>query len=80
MGRVTASSSTTSYFDLPLMYVIAFQKAKESVHYYFSLCLINVKFIRRHNIIDVSYLEKKVPLGDFVKKQLSTGFLMDFDS
>ena len=54
------------------MYVIAFQKAKESVHYFLSLGQISLKFICRHNIIDVSYLQKKVPLGDFVKKQLST--------
>ena len=40
------------YFDLSLSYVIAFQKAKESVYYFLSLRSISFEFTCRHNIIE----------------------------
>ena len=42
----------SSYFDLSLSYVIAFQKAKESVDYFLSLRLMSFE-VTFYNIIEV---------------------------
>ena len=50
------------------MCVIAFQKAKESVNNFLSWRLLSFEFTCRHNIFEVSYLQKNIPLANFVKK------------
>ena len=49
------------YFDLPLLYVFVFQKAKEFFNYFFCWSLISFEFRHRHNVITFVITEKGTP-------------------